>query len=423
MAFKDAWKKLTGKSDSTEIISQADNRLSPMASEAFPVIKLQDGQLDAYKKIPLASISALGTAFSQIPESARTVTQSVQKYKSTKETLFVAFNPKGVPGFLRQNEYGTVGNIMQINSQGKEVIAGRMRFKAIDNLPITETTSTTLPLDPTLMVVAVALMTIEKKLDGIQKSVEEVLQFLKQEKQSRQRGNLNMLADIMEDYKLNCPNEKFCLSRANEVLSIKTASFQDIDFYQNQISAELQKQKSLHGAKDSQNLLDAVSYQFAEYQLACHLFAFSSFLDILLQRNFDTASIESITEKMLLMTKRYEALYTECHSQIAKYQRTAIEVKILGGIGIATKGLGKAIGSIPVIKDGSVDEALINAGENIGQMNRETVLRKLQMFEQFEENRMTPFIDNLKTIDHLYTTENAMLTDGEHLYILEQPTI
>ena len=421
MALKDVWKKLTEKNDSTDIAPIDSTEITPFASEAFPVVKLSAGQLSAYKSIPLASLTSLSTAFSQLSEGARTIVQSCTKNVATKETLFVGINQKGIPGFLRANEYGTVGNIMQVNSQGKQVIAGRMRFKAIDSLPITETTTTTLPLDPMLMVVAVALMTIEKKLNGIQKSVEEVLQFLKQEKQSKQRGNLNMLAEIMEDYKLNCQSEAFCMSRMNEVLSIKTAAYQDIDFYQNQIASELQKQKGFHGAKDAQSVLDSVTYQFAEYQLACHLFAYSSFLDILLQKNFDTALIESTTQKMLIMVKRYEELYADCHAQIAKYQRSAIETKILEGIGVATKGLGKAIGAVPLINRGPVDEALISAGDSIGKHNQEVIERKLQSFEAFESNRMTPFIENLQSVSALYNTENAMITDGENLYIL-QPT-
>lgn len=308
---------------------------------------------------------------------------------------------------------------MQVNSQGKQVIAGRMSFKEIDGLPVNETTTTVMPIDPMLMVVAVALLTIEKKIDGIQKSVEEVLQFLKQEKQSKQRGNLDMLTEIMVDYKLNCQNEKFCMSRLNEVLSIKTAALQDIDFYQNQISIELQNPKGLHGAKDSQSLINAVTYQFAEYQLACHLYAFSSFLDIMLQRNFDTVAIESVTDKMIAMAKRYEALYTDCHAQIAKYQRSSIEAQIIGGIGAATMGLGKAIASVPVIREGPVDEVLISAGESIGRFNRDTVHRKLQAFEIFEDNRMNPFIDNLQSVNLLYNTENAMITDGTNLYMLQ----
>ena len=419
MALKDAWNALIGKPTTTEISTKEETTIAPLASDAFPVIRLQQEQLSAYKKIPLASLAAMGTAFAQLPESARTIVQSVTKTVATNETLFVGINQKGIPGYLIENECGTVGNIMQVNAQGKHMIAGRMRFKAIDKLPVNETTTTVMPIDPMLMVVAVALMTIEKKLDGIQKSVEEVLQFLKQEKQSKQRGNLNMLSEIMEDYKQNCQNEKFCMSRIGEVLSIKTAALQDIDFYQNQISAELKKQKGLHGAKDSQSLVHAVAYQFAEYQLACYLYAFSSFLDIMLQRDFTTVTIDSVTQKMLTMAKRYEALYADCHAQMAKYQRSSVEAQIIGGIGAATRGLGKAIASVPILREGPVDEALICAGESIGKFNRDAAHRKMQTFEVFEDSRMNPFIENLQSVNLLHNTENAMITDGTHLYLLQ----
>lgn len=226
-----------------------------------------------------------------------------------------------------------------------------------------------------------------------------------------------MLAEIMEEYKLSCQNERFCTSRLSTVLSIKKDAFKDIDFYQNQIAAELQKQKGFHGAKDSQNLVDAVTYQFAEYQLACHLYSFSSFLDIMLQQNFDVATINSITEKMMTMSKRYEVLYADCHAQIAKYQRSSIESQIIGGIGVATKGIGKAIASVPIVREGPVDEALISVGDSIGKFNRDAIRQKLQAFEVFENNRMNSFIENLQSISLLHNTENAMLTDGTYLYL------
>ena len=419
MPLKKFFGRMLKKTEPTDIVPKENSAIAPFASEAFPVVKLSEGQLEAYKKIPLAGLSALGTAFSQLSEGARTITQSVTKSVDTSETLFIGINPKGIQGFLKENAYGTVGNIMQVNSQGKEVIAGRMRFKAIDNLPVTETSTITLPLDPTLMVVAVALMTIEKKLDGIQQSIETVLQFLKQEKQSRQRGNLNMLTEIMDDYKLNCQNEQFCISRINEVLSIKTASYQDIDFYQNQIANELKKQKALHGSKDAQNILDSVTYQFAEYQLACHLYSFSSFLDVLLQKAFDTSAIEGVTEKIKVIAQRYEALYADCYAQVSKYHHSAIESKIIDVVGAAATGLGKAIGSIPVIKKGPVDEALISAGESIEKHNQDAIERKLNTFSTLKDNRVDHFIENLQSVNMLYSTDNAMITDGEYLYILQ----
>lgn len=419
MALKDAWNVLIGKTDTADIAPKGENTLVPLASEAFPVVRVKPNQLSAYKQIPLTGLASMGAAFAQLPEGTRTVVQTVTKKVATNETLFVGINPKGIQGFLRADADGTVGNIMQLNAQGKQVIAGRMRFKPIDGIPMNETVSTVMPIDPMLMVAAIALMTIEQKLDGIQKSVEDVLQFLKLEKQSAQRGNLNMLAEIMEEYKHNCHNEQFCLSRLQATLAIKKDAHRDILFYQEQIATELQKQKGLHGAKDSLDLLNAVSYQFAEYQLACYLYAYSSFLDIMLQGNFEVTAIESVTEKMMDLDKRYESLYADCHAQIAKYHRSAIEAQIIGGIGLATKGLGKAIAAVPVIREGPIDEALISAGDSIGKFNRDSVQKKLQVFETFEVSRMEPFIKNLQSVNLMYNTENAMITDGTHLYLLQ----
>lgn len=419
MALKDAWNALIGKSNTTEIATAEPAEIVPLASEAFPVVKVSQNQLAGYQQFPLASLAALGGAFAQLPEGARTIVQTVTQKVATGETLFVGINPKGVDGFLRANAHGTVGNIMQVNAQGKQVIAGRMRFKPVDGLPVTETTATTLPIDPMMMVVAVALMTIEKKLDGIQKSVEEVLQFLKLEKQSKQRGNLNMLAEIMEDYRQNCNNAKFCELRNAEVQTIRREALQDILFYQEQIAAELGKQKTIHGAKDSQNLIESVRYQFSEYQLACYLYAYSTFLDVMLQRNFDIAILESATKKMLDLSKRYEALYAECHAQIAKYQRSAIESLVVGGVGLATKGLGKAIAAVPVLREGPVDEALISAGDSIGKFNRDQVQKHLDSFEALEDSRMATFAENIQAVGVLYNEQNAMITDGVNLYVLQ----
>ena len=102
-----------------------------------------------------------------------------------------------------------------------------------------------------------------------------------------------------------------------------------------------------------------------------------------------------------------------------KYHHSAIEAKIIDVVGIATTGLGKAIGSIPVIRDGTVDEALISAGESIGKHNEDTIDRKLNAFSTLEDNRVDPFVENLQSINLLYSTENAMITDGENLYILQ----
>lgn len=410
-----------------EKVFPINNELSPMSQETdvhdnisdlFPIVQMPKSGMERYKKVPVAGLAALGAAFSQLPQVARTIVQTTTTNIATNETLFVGINPNGVPGYLLENQFGTVGNIMQINEQGKQVIAGRMRFKALDSLPVTETQNTVVPFDPTLMVIAVAVMAITQKLDKIQASVEAVLQFLELEKQAKQRGNLRKLAEIAEDYKSKCRDEAFCTSRNHVVQSIQIMALQDIEFYQEKVGMELQKQKALHLRKEATTLMDSVILEFAEYQLACYIYSFCCFLDIMLRRDFAENTLKNATAKMEKMASRYDELYTECRSQIAQYQRNAIEAKVVGGIGLAAKGLGKAIGSIPVIRDGFVDEALINAGANLGKHNRDIVAKQMTTVDAFEDNRMASFIESLSSINLMYNAKDSLLTDGENIYVL-----
>jgi len=96
MALKDAWNALIGKSNTTEIVAAEEKVLAPLASEAFPVVRVQPDQLSAYRQIPLAGLASMGAAFAQLPEGTRTVVQTVTKTVASNETLFVGINPKGI---------------------------------------------------------------------------------------------------------------------------------------------------------------------------------------------------------------------------------------------------------------------------------------------------------------------------------------
>ena len=182
----------------------------------------------------------------------------------------------------------------------------------------------------------------------------------------------------------------------------------------------LQKQKSIHHYRDAAALLDSVLHEFAEYQLACYRYAYASFLDVMLRRDFGAISLERTTEKLNTVSARYDALYAECRAQIAQYQRGAIESKLVGGLGTAAKGLGRAIGSIPVIKEGPVDEALIGAGRSLGKKNRKSVESRMEGLTAFQDDKMSAFLEGLATLDLLYNTKDSMLTDGEDIYVLSK---
>ena len=421
MGIKEAWNELVGKKEKTALSTAVNEaNLQQLADlDLFPIVKMPETSLKKYNKIPVSGLAALGSAFSQLPVNARTIMQTKTTMTDTTEPLYRAINPKGIVGVWAQGDYGLNGNIMQVNDQGKNVIKGRLQFEKVTNTPITENVSTTIPFDPTLMVVAVAVMAIDQKLDAIQESVENVFQFMELDKQSVQRGNLKKLAEIAEDYKIYCKDKDFCANRNQLVQSIQTKALQDVEFYKERISTQLDKQKDLHFSKDADSVMNGVVHEFAEYQLSCYLYAYCAFMDTMLRQDFSTDHIVRCRERMQALSNEYTVLYLNCCKQIEKYHHTSIDSKIVDGVGFAVKGLGKTIGAIPVIKDGKLDETLIEAGKKIDNKQTQKIMDKLDFVKTCEDNHMKVFEENLSTVDLMFNGENTMLTDGENVYVLQ----
>ena len=421
MSLKDTLHALVSKKQNNELAKKDELATALVASDFFPIVHAAEFNASQYKKIPFAGIMALGAAFSQIPASARTIVTSVTSKVSSSEPLFVQVNPKQVEGFMRYAKDGsTSGNIWQINQQGKEVIKGRMRYKPVDRpLSVTETTTTTVPFDPSSLVVAAALMRIEKKLSDVQETTNKILQFLTLKEQAKQRGNLETLIDILEEYKQNTNNAQLCTIRSHEVQTIRREAQQSILFYQEQVSLRLNEKQFLHSGQKTQVLLDSVLNEFCEYQLACYIYAFSSFLDVLLQKNFDQNTLNAEIAKMTSIADKYASLFSTCHAEIAAYQRSSINAQLRGSAGTLTKTLGRALGSVPMPHKDTLKKKLIQKGNAFGQQNKKQVLKVMERFKPLQNCQMLPFIDNLQTVNTLYNEPNSMMMDSENLYILE----
>lgn len=410
MSLKDILNAVTGRNKALKPTESAPPAALP--SDSFPILRASEVDLEKYEKLPLSALAVVGAAFATLPEAARTIVQTATTGVDTGEMLFTAINPKGATGFLRMGEYGTSGNI--VDSQN--VITGRMYFKPVENMPLTQTT-TVMPFDPATMAVAVALMRIEEKLDALQKTAEETLQFLKLDKQSKQRGDLNVLSDIFEECRRNGNDASFRALRNVEVQAIRREAQQNMLFYQEQVSRRLQEQSALHDSQAVRGMLNAVTDEFREYQLSCYLYAFSTFLDVVLQGRFDDETLKAVSEKLQTYGQRYTQLYDRCRAQLEGYQKSAVDVWLRDGLGNVARTVGKALSNVPILRDGSVDEALTQAGDQLKQLNKNDLSACLQALEPLHDHRMATFAENIATLEHLCNDENALLTDGTFLYL------
>ena len=403
---------------SRDINSEIINVINAMDfADGFTVEEISEMELNKAKKIPISNLALLGTAFSQMSEAARTTVTTVTS-EIKMENLYRGIWPEGANGKLAFNINGaTVGNIM-----GEKGIDSRMLFKPIGGVSVENTITSIKSIDPTMMAVAVALMEINRKLDGIQSSIDEVLRFLETDKQANQRGNLQTLAEIMEDFKRKWNDSKFCENRNHTVQEIQRDARHDIEFYKTRIETAVKKKKTFHSRKDVREYVDSITTNFAEYQLACYLYAYSTFLDTVLRKDFEEGSIDSCRSKIIRIAEDYDALFRECRAQIASYQRSSVGNKMVGGIGKTADTLGKAIRSIPVIEKGPVDELLLDAGDVLRDANKDTVKAQVNNLEVLENNRMRDFLNGIGVVGALCSRKSAMITDGTSLYVFDPET-
>lgn len=418
MALKQFLASLS-KKESTDVSTQDQAAQTALASDAFPIIVTPELNMELYQKIPLAQCAALGGMLGQLPSAARTLTTTVTKKVALKETLFTACCPKGVKGFLWMGPNGIDGNIMQQLPNKQYQIVHRLRFQPVDKLDITRTTTTTMPVNPGTIFIAATLLMVVQKVEALQKTADEILGFLTLEKQARQRGNLNMLADMFEEYKQSFTKEALWTQKLGTVQAIERESQQDMIFYATQVEKELKDPARWHREAASNELLRDIKADFAEYQLACYLYGFSQFMEVMLQKMFEEEHLQFIIQKMQANAARYKELYQNCRTHLANYQRSSLESKVKGTLAGVAKGAGNWIASKPVLSRGPVDEMLLNASSALEQSKRNTLTETIAALEPLAEDRLSTFTNYLKRLNLLYNNPEGVMTDGENLYLLK----
>ena len=103
------------------------------------------------------------------------------------------------------------------------------------NQIVGQSTLSPLVFNPTMLFMALSLISIDKKLDSIQETQQEILGFLARQHRAELKGNLLFLSGVLHDYKYNWNNEKFKNNNYTKVLDIKQSAEQKVILCREQI--------------------------------------------------------------------------------------------------------------------------------------------------------------------------------------------
>lgn len=369
--------------------------------ECYPIIQ-EEVAIQEYTKVPLGQLSAMGATFASIAPAFQGVMQNAAS-SGVRETLYRMVIPNGVHGTVN-----AVGNIT--NAGGK--IVGRARFVEAR----TSAAGAVAQINPAVMLMAIAISTVTKKLDQLEEAQKDIIEFLQLKEKAVLKGNIAVLQEVLDEYKYNWDIEKYKNNKHIQIQEIKRDAEQSIIFCREQIEKTVAKKGLLHSDRDVRSKIQKVQYEFKDYELAMYIFAFSSFMEVMLLENFDSGYLSSVAKKVELYAGQYRELHRKCYELIEGDSKTSVQAYVLKGVAGLNKALGKGIAKIPKISDGQVDEALIGAGEKVDGFSERRTKNTMELFAREECSCVRPFVDNINAVNMIYNEPMELLFDRDNVY-------
>ena len=370
--------------------------------EIQPYMADNQANLAEYQQFSLSQISALGLAFEPLA-------QHLQKAGSNGSTnqLYRVILPRGAHLAQVHNESAFIGAAIK---DGKGLV-GQARFVPVEGNGVVP------PLNPAMICMAIALVNVNQKLGNIQEASRQIIVFLEEREKAKLEGNLEILLEIFNNFKYNLDNQLYKTNKHVQVQGIKSEAEQGIKLYRSQIEAELKKQSALHGDHNVQGKISQLEKIYKNYQLALYAYTFAYFLEVMLFENFDKDYLESVTHSIEKHSEEYGTLYQKTCQVIERYSRSSMQacaIKTLSGL---SKGAGKVVAKIPLIRQTQLDENLIAKGELLEQSEESRAHQVLESIFAGDTDFVAPFIENIRMIKLLYNDTLEVLLGGDTLYI------
>lgn len=373
---------------------------------------LTDVQSDYTNKkainIPLEQLSTLGAGVSSVLPVFRTVTQTT------------SIDMHGL--YRLANEQ--VGDVLKVAKDGNYWAA----FKTVENKSkmvklqeagqLAASNVTTLPVNPATIMMAAALFAIEKELKEITAMEKEIISFLEIEKQSEIRGDVETLYDIISHYKANWDNERFIASHHKLVIDIKRTARKNMLFYQSKVNDALKNSLPITVQKMAEDALRDFRKKMQYYRLSLYSFSMASFLEIILSGNFKEENIDQVRAEIENLSFGYRDIFMRCSKHLEKMTQSSVDNGFLKGVGIASRTVGGLIHSIPIVREGPVDDLLWHGGTFIKGMAEDAENNIISSFGKLGDPGTGVYLRKMREMTDIFNHTSEVLFDRDQIYLV-----
>ena len=400
--------------ENTNVVPEQENEITRNCSDLAEVT--EDMLVDVRREIssaktlsmPIAELALLGAGVSSLIPALRTVTQTT------------TFNTQG----LYQLANAGVGDVLKVAKNGNfwgafKTADGASKFAQLQVAgPLSATNTVAMPIDPATMMMAVALFAIEQQLKGIEKMQKQILSFLEIEKESEIEADVEILSKIITTYKNNWNNEHFVASNHKMVLDIQRTARKNMLSYKKKVAELLDSKKLIVAQSKVKSTLNDLQKKFKYYRLSLYTFSMASLIEIMLSGNFKEEYISDVKAEIKKFSLEYRDLFTECSMYLEKMTSVSVEANVMKGIGVASKAVGKFIGSIPVVKEGQVDEFLQDSGAHLKENALDMQKNVIVAFAELHNPGTGVFMEKMDDMIQIYNHTDRICFDDKKIYLL-----
>lgn len=360
-------------------------------------------------KVPIAELATLGASVSSLIPKVAHITQVASL---PVDGLYRLANQE-VGEVLRQAKDGLYyGSLKRIDNTSKFA-----KWQSVNSLSGTTTSTAIAPFDPATAMMAVALYSIEKELGQIAEMEKEILSFLEVEKKAEIEADVETLMDITRKYKSSWDNEHFIASNHKLVLDIQRTARKNTNFYFKKIEERIKNNKFTLSQTQVNALLKDLENEFKYYRLSLYTYSLASLMEIMLSGNFKEEYIAGIKDQIISMSTAYRNLFDESSIKLEKVSSMSIEANMLKGIGTVGNAFGKAIGKIPLIEKGSLDEFLEKSGEKLKVNARSMESKAAREFAALNNPKISVFTEKMDDMIMIFNYSNSIGFDKDYLYL------
>ena len=397
----------SGENNINEIMAVGNSGLIELSEAMIAEARESTDGAGATLSVPIAQLSALGATVSSLIPAIKLFTQTTP---GANEKLYQLANAE-------------VGDALKAAKNGNfwgafKTAEGKSKFAQLKEVDISSAEDASSAINPAMVMMAVALFSIEKELGNIADMEKQIISFLEIENESEIESDVESLMGIVRKYKSNWDNEQFVSGNHIQVLDIQRTARKNMIAFQKKVDDVLKSKQFIVAQSKVKSVFADLQKKFQYYRLSLYSFSMASMLEIMLSGNFKEEYISGIRDEIKCMSEKYRELFGECSLLLEKMGNSAVEANVLNGIGTAGKGVGKLIGNIPKAKDGRVGKFLQGSGEDLKKNAAEMKMKAVEEFAAVSNPGINVFVEKMDDMIQIYNRTSRICFDNERIYLV-----